>query len=95
MSTRSNVAVKDGDKWIQSYVHYDGYPEHMMSALSNINSKDAAINLVKGGDIRYIGPDGEVEYFPPSKNTFEVVSAPELQQDYLYWFEEGMWKYTT
>jgi hypothetical protein len=36
MSTRSCVAIPQGDGWKGRYVHSDGYPEHMVPTLLNL-----------------------------------------------------------
>ena len=35
MSTRAEIAIQPGpEEWAHVYVHYDGYPEHMLPALA-------------------------------------------------------------
>ena len=40
MSTRAQIAIQIGpDEWAQIYVHYDGYPEHMLPALAPLDAR--------------------------------------------------------
>lgn len=72
MSTRSVVAIPQGDGWKGRYVHSDGYPEHMIPTLMDlINRKgvdrviDVLINWNPGWSFigtydnmtNYLGPD--------------------------------------
>ena len=35
MSTRAQIAIQIGpEEWAHTYVHYDGYPSHMLPALA-------------------------------------------------------------
>lgn len=36
MSTRSVVAIPQGDGWKGRYVHFDGYPDHMLPTLLSL-----------------------------------------------------------
>ena len=41
MSTRAQIAIQTGpEEWAHVYVHYDGYPEHMLTALHTWTPKD-------------------------------------------------------
>ena len=95
MSTRSELAVQMEDgTYTQAYVHYDGYPEHMMPALRTINTLDAARELVSKGDIRSI-EDGKVDYFADSFESDNCSNSslkhPVRNQQYLYIFSGGEW----
>jgi hypothetical protein len=72
MSTRSCVAIPQGDGWKGRYVHSDGYPEHMVPALLDLISRkgvdrvqDVLINWNPGwsfigsyeGITNYLGED--------------------------------------
>jgi hypothetical protein len=36
MSTRAQIAIQTGPaEWVPIYVHYDGYPSHMLPALAH------------------------------------------------------------
>lgn len=72
MSTRSCVAIPQGDGWKGRYVHSDGYPEHMVPTLLDLISRkgvdrvrDVLINWNPGwsfigsyeGITNYLGED--------------------------------------
>lgn len=41
MSTRAQIAIQTGpEEWAHVYVHFDGYPEHMLSALARWTPED-------------------------------------------------------
>ncbi|WP_247651326.1 hypothetical protein [Roseovarius autotrophicus] len=48
MSTRAQIAIQLGpEEWAHTYVHYDGYPSHMLPALAPWTPEDilAAIEI--------------------------------------------------
>ena len=53
MGTRSRIGIQLADDSILSiYCHYDGYPEfNGVKLVENFNSRDAATELIDGGDI--------------------------------------------
>lgn len=56
MSTNSTIAIKNGNKIKAIYVHYDGYPEHMLNTLrNNFSHKSDVEKLIALGDTSYIG----------------------------------------
>ena len=46
MSTRSVVAIPRGTGWIGTYVHFDGYPQHMMPALTAMIERDGIDTVI-------------------------------------------------
>jgi hypothetical protein len=41
MSTRAQIAIQTGpDEWAHVYVHFDGYPAHMLPALERWKPED-------------------------------------------------------
>lgn len=46
MSTRSCVAIPQGDGWKGRYVHSDGYPEHMVPALLDLIGRKGVDRVV-------------------------------------------------
>ena len=41
MSTRAQIAIQTGpEEWAHTYVHFDGYPEHMLLALAPWTPQD-------------------------------------------------------
>jgi hypothetical protein len=65
MSTHANIFVEtEKDTFVGTYCHYDGYPEHMLPALSSISHDDLrGIILVAGlaGGMRFFNPPDEIE----------------------------------
>ena len=52
MSTRSIIAMKDGDKFKTIYCHYDGYPEHQYPILiQNYNTYEKIRELFEHGSL--------------------------------------------
>lgn len=47
MSTRSVVAVPDGEKWKGRYVHSDGYPSHLLTTLHQLVNRDGVETVIK------------------------------------------------
>ena len=46
MSTRSVVAIPDGDAWKGRYVHWDGYPTAMAPSLTDLVRRDGLAKVV-------------------------------------------------
>lgn len=46
MSTRSVVAIPDGDAWKGRYVHWDGYPTYMAPSLTDLVRRDGLAKVV-------------------------------------------------
>jgi hypothetical protein len=41
MSTRAQIAIQTGpEEWAHIYVHFDGYPSHMLPALARWTPED-------------------------------------------------------
>lgn len=55
MSTNATIAVKTRNTYRVVYVHYDGYPEHMLEALKNFNTRKKANDLISLGDMSFVG----------------------------------------
>lgn len=55
MSTRAQIAIQIGpNQWAQIYVHYDGYPSHMLPALAPWTPED----ILAAKEIRQVRADG-------------------------------------
>ena len=91
MSTRSEIAVQQDDgKWMQSYIHFDGYPEHMVAALEPITDRDTVVDIITQGDIVSI-ENGQVDFYKSKSCSFYNLEQPEQHQEFLYVFEDGAW----
>lgn len=63
MSTRSFIAVPEGNGYFCTYCHFDGYPEHNGVILNNcVKTRIDALNLVSNTEIRYMDVDDKEEY---------------------------------
>ena len=41
MSTRAQIAIQiEPEQWAHTYVHFDGYPSHMLPALASWTPED-------------------------------------------------------
>jgi len=61
MSTRAQIAIQTGpEEWAHVYVHYDGYPAHMLPALSRWTPED----ILAAREIRQVHVD-ELDCFVP------------------------------
>ena len=66
MSTRAVIALQlPDDNVIATYLHFDGYPDHVMPILEGgYLDPDEALELIEGGELRSISPrPAEPEYF--------------------------------
>lgn len=63
MSTRSFIAVPEGNGYFCTYCHHDGYPAHNGVILNNcVKTRIDALNLVSNTEIRYMDVDDREEY---------------------------------
>jgi hypothetical protein len=103
MSTRAVIAHADTTgRCYGVYLHFDGYPEHTGTILcQRYNSMIKAMELVAGGDLRYISDGNEkAEYYKSGKLPMHFENAQELlafakdcDADFLYLFENHRWLY--
>lgn len=90
MSTRAQIAIQIGpEEWAQIYVHYDGYPEHMLSALAPW-TPDA---ILAAREIRQVRPDA-LDCFDPPRPP-RILPRPTCELCHLYVWREGTWVDTT
>jgi hypothetical protein len=86
MSTRAQIAVQTGpDEWSHVYVHFDGYPEHMLAALKQWQPAD----ILAARELRSVSVDRLEAYDPPRPPQIEPV--PTRTFEYLYGWREGAW----
>lgn len=95
MATRSYVAQKIDDcTYIATYVHYDGYPEHMLENLPKDPTGyivGKAAKSVDKGVFTWFESDDEPSKFTDENFLSHV--ARESCAEYLYIFKDGQWYY--
>ena len=86
MSTRAQIAIQIGpDDWAHTYVHYDGYPSHMLPALAPWTPED----ILSAKEIRQVRADG-IEAFDNPHDPI-LLPRPTRQFCHLYLWLGGMW----
>jgi len=100
MSTRSTVGIKSGNGFMAIYIHYDGYPEHMLANLPN-NMSDIS-DMISQGDGSVI-EDGVViknvnDYEGPKKYHSKFNWLDSMKQSWCEWYylwdeENEKWEY--
>ena len=71
MSTRAQISIRIGpEEWAHVYVHYDGYPQHMLPALAPWTPED----ILAAKEIRQVRAD-ELDCFDPPRRSFTVEGA--------------------
>lgn len=86
MSTRAQIAIQTGfEEWAHVYVHYDGYPEHMLPALAAWMPED----ILAAREIRQVSTD-VLDCFAPAR---APVIYPDPRSDFghTYIFAQGRW----
>ena len=86
MSTRAQIAIEIGPgEWAQIYVHYDGYPSHMLPALERWKPED----ILAAIEIRQVRAD-EIEAFESPRDP-PILPHPTRQFCHLYGWQDGAW----
>jgi hypothetical protein len=86
MSTRAQIAVQIGpEEWAHVYVHFDGYPAHMLSAPDPWKPDD----ILAAREIREVTPEALV-CFSPSRDP-RVLLRPTREFAYLYRWVGCQW----
>ena len=86
MSTRAQIAIQIGpEEWAQIYVHYDGYPSHMLPALAPWTPED----ILAAKEIRQVRAD-ELDCFDPPREP-PILSRPTRELCHLYVWQDGAW----
>ena len=86
MSTRAQIAIQTGpSQWAHVYCHFDGYPSHMLDALSRWTPED----ILVAREIRHVSTDA-LDCFAPAR---APVIHPEPRCDFChtYVFAQGRW----
>jgi hypothetical protein len=86
MSTRAQIAIQIGpEEWAHIYVHYDGYPEHMLPALAPWTPED----ILAAKEIRQVQADALDCFDPPREPS--ILSRPTCEFCHLYVWQDGTW----
>ncbi|MDE4063659.1 hypothetical protein [Phaeobacter gallaeciensis] len=86
MSTRAQIAIQTGpEEWAHIYVHYDGYPEHMLPALAAWAPED----ILAAREIRQVSAEALDCFNPPRSPRF--LSRPTCESSHLYLWQDGHW----
>ena len=86
MSTRSQIAIQTGpEEWAHVYVHYDGYPEHMLPALAAWAPED----ILAAREIRQVSAEALDCFNPPRSPRF--FARPTCELSHLYVWQDGAW----
>ncbi len=86
MSTRAQVAIQIGPaEWAHTYVHYDGYPSHMLPALAPWAPED----ILAAREIRQVRAS-QIEAFDNPRDPI-ILPRPTRQFCHLYIWLGGMW----
>lgn len=86
MSTRAQIAIQTRpEEWAHIYVHYDGYPEHMLPALATWTPED----ILAAQEIRQVTAEALDCFNPPRPPRF--LSRPTCELSHLYLWQDVHW----
>lgn len=86
MSTRAQIAIQIGpEEWAHVYVHYDGYPDHMLPALARWMPED----ILAAKEIRQVTPEA-LDCFNPPRDP-RILPRPTREFAHLYIWVGGRW----
>ena len=86
MSTRAQIAIQTGpEEWAHVYVHFDGYPSHMLAALAGWTPED----ILAAREIRQVRAD-KLDCFEPPRAP-RILLLPTCELSYLYVSQDGAW----
>jgi hypothetical protein len=86
MSTRAQIAIQTGpEAWVHVYVHYDGYPSHMLPALARWRPED----ILAAREIRQVRMD-EIDSFEPPRDP-TILPRPTRELSHLYVWLGDVW----
>ena len=86
MSTRAQIAIQTGpEEWAHVYIHYDGYPAHMLPALARWTPED----ILAAREIRQVRAN-EIEGFEHPRDPI-LLPRPTCQFCHLYIWQDGVW----
>ena len=86
MSTRAQIAIQTcPDEWAHVYVHFDGYPAHMLPALARWKPED----IFAAREIRQVTAEA-LDCFNPPRDP-HILPRPTREFAYLYMWIGGQW----
>lgn len=86
MSTRPQIAIQRGpEEWAHVYVHFDGYPSHMLAALSRWTPKD----ILAAREIRQVCAN-KLDCFGPPRAP-RILPLPTCELCHLYIWKDAGW----
>jgi hypothetical protein len=84
MSTRAQIAIQIGpEEWAHVYVHFDGYPAHMLPALARWKPED----ILTAREIRQVTREA-LDCFSPPRDP-SILPRPTLEFAHLYMWIGG------
>ena len=86
MSTRAQIAIQIGPEvWAHVYVHFDGYPAHMLPALARWKPED----ILTAGEIRQVTAEALDCFSPPRAP--RILPRPTREFAHLYMWIGCQW----
>ena len=86
MSTRAQIAIQTGpEEWAHVYIHYDGYPSHMLAALAGWTPED----ILAAHEIRQVRAD-KLDAFDPPRAP-RILPLPTCEICHLYIWKDAGW----
>ena len=86
MSTRAQIAIQiRPGEWAHTYVHFDGYPSHILPALAHWTPED----ILAAKEIRQVRAD-KIEAFERPRDPV-ILPHPICQFCHLYVWQDGRW----
>lgn len=86
MSSRAQIAIQIGpEEWAHTYVHFDGYPSHMLPALAAWTPGD----ILAAREIRQVQVDA-LDCFDPPRAP-RILPRPTCELSHLYLWRDGVW----
>ena len=86
MSTRAQIAIQIGpEEWAHTYVHYDGYPSHMLPSLAPWTPED----ILAAREIRQVTAEA-LDCFDPPRAP-QILPRPTCELSHLYLWQDGAW----
>ena len=86
MSTRAQIAIQTGpEEWAHVYVHYDGYPAHMLPALAAWTPED----ILAAREIRQVSAEA-LDCFDQPRPP-RILPRPTCELSHLYVWQDEAW----
>ena len=86
MSTRAQIAIQIGpEEWAHVYVHFDGYPVHMLPALARWKPED----ILAAREIRQVTPEA-LDCFSPPRD-LRILPRPTREFAHLHMWIGCQW----